>query len=63
MPGPFVVPKISVRRIEGVSLKHMAESLTGGTNYVRVGLPDSTTTEAGNAIRAARPKKRRGKKP
>lgn len=63
MAGPLVMPKVAVRKIEGFSLKHLAERLTGEANFVRVGLPDSTTTEAGNAIRAARPKRGRGKKP
>lgn len=38
----------------GFSLDEMQKRLAQGANVVRVGLPDSTTTERGEAIRKTR---------
>jgi hypothetical protein len=47
MSKPFVVPTITTRRVVTHSLDEIKKSL-GGPNYVRVGLPDSTTATTPN---------------
>ena len=63
MAKPFVVPHVTVGRIKGFSLDAMRERLAGGSNVVRVGLPDSETTEKGDAIRKSRKQQKQGKTP
>jgi hypothetical protein len=58
MAKPLVMPSVTVRRVEGFSLSALAERLGEGSNIVRVGLPDSETTEKGDAIRKARQQKK-----
>ena len=45
MPVPMVAAKVTLRRLENLSLDTVAKRLHGGPNYARVGLPDDTTRE------------------
>ena len=45
------MPVVTTRRIKGVSLEALAERVIGGPSYVRVGLPDSITTDDDKKIR------------
>ena len=66
MAKPFLVPHVSTTKTEGFSLRDLATRLLSGPSMVRVGLPDSKTTEEGEAKREARRKgrtARSGKQP
>ena len=54
MAKPFVLPQVTVGRVKGFSLEALRERLAGGSSVVRVGLPDTETTEKGDQIRKAR---------
>jgi hypothetical protein len=62
MLTPIAKPKVTVSRIKGYSLEALRERLSGASNYVKVGLPDSETTDKGDAIRNARKQQPQGKR-
>ncbi len=60
MAKPFVLPQVTVGRIKGFSLQALRERLAEGSSIVRVGLPDTETTEKGDAIRKSRKQQKQG---
>ena len=66
MAKPVIKPKVHTEKVEKFSLKDMQKRLHEGPSKVRVGLPDSLTTEAEEKLRAQRQKRRAarsGRKP
>jgi hypothetical protein len=45
MAQPFIIPKVTTRRITGLSLEALAKRVGGAPNFVRVGLPDTEREE------------------